>query len=114
MVSPMTSDGRLSNEELHDRAQYYDDWAADIRRLNGTSVDADYAAETAFVLRSLATLQRSAEVMRLALNYALPIVEKYAHTQGDNAAFHAKITAPIRAALGALPPQQDAKDGATG
>jgi hypothetical protein len=34
-----------------------------------------------------------------ALAYALPIVEKYAHTQGDNAAFHAELTAPIRAAL---------------
>jgi quinolinate synthase len=58
----------------------------------------------------IAALQREAEVMTLALNYALPIVEKYAHTQGDNAAFHAKITAPIRAALNE-PPQQPATEG---
>jgi hypothetical protein len=47
-----------------------------------------------------------------ALNYALPIVEKYAHTQGDNAAFHAEITAPIRAALSQAQPQpSDEGDG---
>jgi hypothetical protein len=40
-----------------------------------------------------------------ALKYALPIIEKYAHTQGDNAAFHAEITAPIRSALSQAQPQ---------
>lgn len=38
--------------------------------------------------------------LRDALAYALPIVERYAHTQGDNAEFHAEITKPIREALG--------------
>lgn len=40
-----------------------------------------------------------------ALRYALPLVEKYGHTQGDNAEFHAELTAPIRAALGERPAQ---------
>lgn len=55
------------------------------------------------LLAHIAAIQQEVEVMRLALNYALPIVEKYAHTQGDNAAFHAKITEPIRAALNGSP-----------
>lgn len=61
----------------------------------------------------IATLQREAEVMRLALNYALPIVEKYAHTQGDNAAFHAKITEPLRVALNGSP-QATSQTGSDG
>lgn len=42
-----------------------------------------------------------------ALKYALKHVEKYAHTQGDNAEFHAEITAPIRAALSKVSQQTD-------
>ena len=46
-----------------------------------------------------------------ALRYALPLVEKYAHTQGDNAEYHAELTAPIRAALGDGPPTTIAPTG---
>lgn len=52
-----------------------------------------------------AALIAAAPAMFEALKYALPIIEKYAHTQGDNAAFHAEITAPIRAALSQAQPQ---------
>lgn len=41
---------------------------------------------------------------RAALEYALPIVEKWTHTQGDNAEFIAETLEPIREALAALPP----------
>lgn len=46
-----------------------------------------------------AALIAAAPALYAALEYALPIVERYAHTQGDNAEFHAEITAPIRSAL---------------
>jgi hypothetical protein len=121
------TDGRLSNEELVAEASRRtlkasgETPAQVAQRVTENIVGGWYRltdcgdnAIMALLVSELATLQRSAEVMRLALNYALPIVEKYAHTQGDNAAFHAKVTEPIRAALKALPPQQDAKDGATG
>lgn len=51
-------------EEIEERAAYYDAWAADIRRLNGTSVDADHAAKTAEVLRALV---RERDAARTAL-----------------------------------------------
>lgn len=46
-----------------------------------------------------AALRAEVERLRAALLYALPIVEKYGWTQGNNPAFHAELTVPIRAAL---------------
>lgn len=43
----------LTAEALAERADYYDKWAADIRAMNGMSVDADHSAQTAAVLRAL-------------------------------------------------------------
>lgn len=44
-------------------------------------------------------MARRVEALEAALRYALPLVEKYAWTQGDNPAFHVELAAPIRAAL---------------
>lgn len=41
---------------LRERADYYERWAADIRALNGASVDADHSDATARDLRAAATL----------------------------------------------------------
>ena len=38
-----------------------------------------------------------------ALRYALPLLKHYGHTQGDNAEYHAKLIAPVLAALGEGP-----------
>jgi hypothetical protein len=40
------------------------------------------------------------EQMEGALRYALPLLQKYGHTQGDNADYHAELIAPIVNALG--------------
>ena len=37
--------------------------------------------------------------LRAALEYALPLVKSYAHTQGDSAAYHAELVRPIEDAL---------------
>lgn len=43
----------LSPDGIEERAEYYSKWAADIRAMNGVSVDADHSEHTAFVLRAL-------------------------------------------------------------
>lgn len=49
----MDADRLLSADGIEERAEYYSKWAADIRAMNGTSVDADHSEQTAFVLRAL-------------------------------------------------------------
>lgn len=46
-----------------------------------------------------AHLIASAPDLYAAVVYAVPLVEKWCHTQGDNAEFHAETLAPLRAAL---------------
>ena len=99
----MTSDGRLSNEELADlRARLVCEWDASV-----DARDQAMAAQEAVgrLFNHLATLQRSADEMREALKY---IVAASSHLHGMG-----HITGTARRALEALPPQQDAKDGAT-
>lgn len=50
----------LTREALEERAAYYDKWAADIRAMNGHSVDADHSEQTAAVLRFLARWREEA------------------------------------------------------
>lgn len=42
-----------------------------------------------------------------ALRYALPLLQKYGHTQGDNAEYRAELVAPVLAALSELPASED-------
>lgn len=44
----------MTDPEIAARAEYYERWAADIRKMNGHSVDADYADQTARALTRLA------------------------------------------------------------
>lgn len=46
-------------EKLEARAEYYAAWASDIRKLNGTSVDADHEEGTAALLRAAAARLRA-------------------------------------------------------
>lgn len=55
----------------------------------------DYEKAAAEIARLSAVVTALVE----ALQYARPVVQKYAHTQGDSADFHAEIVAPIDAAL---------------
>lgn len=56
------------------------------------------AADDLFAERA-AMMTRIAQ-LNAALRYALPILRKYGHTQGDNEAYHAELIAPVVAALG--------------
>lgn len=49
----MDADRLISADGIEERAEYYSKWGADIRAMNGTSVDADHSEQTAFVLRAL-------------------------------------------------------------
>lgn len=44
-------------------------------------------------------LLAAAPELYAAVMHALPLVERWCHTQGDNAEFHAETLAPLRAAL---------------
>lgn len=48
----MDANKLLSAEGIEERAEYYSKWGADIRAMNGASVDADHSEQTAFVLRA--------------------------------------------------------------
>jgi len=49
----MDANKLLSADGIEERAEYYSKWGADIRAMNGASVDADHSEQTAFVLRAL-------------------------------------------------------------
>lgn len=94
----------------------------DDRRYGAHLSDAEVASKVRMLMRHdldheqvcclardrIAYLSRRCRDLENAARYALPIIEKYAHTQGDNAEFHAEIAAPIRLALNPLKDQQHA------
>lgn len=82
---------------IEQRAQYYNDWARDIRANGGTSVDADFADATAAKLRQMAEALEAAEVL---LVNCVPIGDF------DNGALHL-----VRAALSRVSPSETETDG---
>lgn len=52
----------VQRQEISEMAHYYKTWAKDIRKLNGSSVDADHADKTALTLLELRDQRDAAEV----------------------------------------------------
>lgn len=81
--------------------------AAGFRQMMASAPDATEAS-AASDSKDADLMARAAERLEkldAAVTHALPLVKSYAHTQGDNADFHASLIAPLLAALGKRPKQ---------
>ena len=56
------------------------------------------------MLTELKDIAATADELLAALEYALPLVERWCHTQGSAQAFHEETVAPIKAAIAKAEP----------
>ena len=76
--------------------QSADDRMANARLIAAAPERAKIADE---MLTELKDIAATADELLAALEYALPLVERWCHTQGDAQAFHEETVAPINAAI---------------
>lgn len=81
----------MDRDKVEEFAAYYERWAADIRKMNGASVDADHADNTARLLRSLQDSVEAGQRFKAYVHERLDEAGVSTHPEGPHSAAGCRV-----------------------